>query len=366
MYAKISPFKSFRKSFLSSQAIRTLALSIAITSSCVVARQIATRPTLTPDHGQSVPSDPGKATVGHLEVTPASVATSVPAANYILGSDDQVMLSVTDLPEAQATMRVDQQGDLNVPLAGRVHAAGLTVNQLEAEIEKKLTEFVWKPHAMITILDLRSQPVSFLGEIGSPGIHQLAGHKTLVEMISSAGGLRQDAGSTIRITREIKWGRIPLPNAKDDATGQYSVASVPTKNVGETSDPATNIILMPDDVIYVSKADLVYVIGSVKRPGGFVLGQDETISATKAMALAFGLDKGAAGGHARITRTEPGSSTHTEIPIDIKKLLAGKIQDVQLKSNDILFVPSSTAKTILTRTAETGIQVGTSLAIYHF
>jgi polysaccharide export outer membrane protein len=280
----------------------------------------------------------------------------VPAANYILGSDDQIMLSVTDLPEAQATMRVDQQGDVNVPLAGRVHAGGRTVNQLETEIEKKLTEFVWKPHAMITILDLRSQPVSFLGEIVMPGIHQLAGHKTLFEMISSA----------IRITRELRWGRIPLPGAKDDPTGHYSIASVPTKSVSDASDPVTNILLMPDDVISVSKAEMVYVIGSVKRPGGFVLGQDETISATKVMALAFGLDKNAAGGHARITRTEPGSSTHTEIPIDIKKLLAGKIKDIQLKSNDILFVPSSTAKTVLTRTAETGIQIGTSLAIYHF
>jgi polysaccharide export outer membrane protein len=313
---------------------------------------------------QQKPAASGVPKEGHLEISPPSSSIATPGLNYVLGTDDQVSLTVSDLPEATATTRVDRQGDINIPLAGRVHAAGLTVNQLETEIDKKLTEFVWKPHAMLSVNEVRSQPVTVLGEVANPGIHQLAGNKTLLELISSSGGLRPDAGSAIKITRNLKWGRIPLADAKDDPSGQFSVASVPTKTIGDAVDPSSNLILMPGDVIAVSKAELVYVIGSVKRPGGFVLGQDESISTTRAMALAFGLDKDAAGGRARIERTEPGGTTRTEIPINLKKLLAGKIQDVQLKSNDILYVPSSAAKTILTRTAEAGIQIGTSLAIY--
>jgi polysaccharide export outer membrane protein len=303
---------------------------------------------------------------GHLDFTPPAPPPVAPS-NYVLGVEDQITLSVLDLPEVTAiSMRIDQSGEINVPMAGRVHAAGLTINELQVEIEKKLTEFVWSPHALITITDIKSQPVTLLGEITTPGIRQLTGHKTLFDMISTAGGLRPDAGSSIRITRDINWGRIPLPGAQDDPTGHFSTASIPTKSIGEVVAPEQNIVLMPNDIVTVSKAEMVYVIGSVNRPGGFVLGQDQSISAMKALVLAYGLGKGAAGHKAHITRTDPNTMAHVDIRIDLRKLMSGKIQDVLLKSNDVLYVPSSMAGSILTRTAEAGITLGTQLAIYHF
>ena len=113
-------------------------------------------------------------------------------------------------------------------------------------------------------------------------------------MLSLAGGLRVDAGYSVKVTRNLKWGRIPLPDAQDDSTGQFSVASVSVKSIMNGSNPAENIIIKPEDTITVPKADLIYVIGSVKKPGGYVMGQDQTVSALQILSLAEGLDHTAA------------------------------------------------------------------------
>jgi polysaccharide export outer membrane protein len=284
---------------------------------------------------------------------------------YILGPDDVITLSVHNLDEVSGKpTRIDRLGDINIDLAGQIHAAGLTSHQLEAEIEAHLKNQLNDPRVIVSITDFRSQPVSILGEVGSPGVHQLEGRKTLFEMLSLAGGLRTDSGSTVEITRDLKWGRIPLPNAHDDSTGQYSIASVTVKSIMNGSNPAENILVKPEDTITVPKADLIYVIGSVHKPGGFVLGQDETLSTLQVLSLAEGLDKLAAADKARVMRTVQGNPNRSEIPINLKKLLAGKIPDFQLKSNDILFVPNSATKTALARTAEAAITIGTGLAIY--
>jgi polysaccharide export outer membrane protein len=295
---------------------------------------------------------------------PASSLESIPS-NYLLGPDDQVTLFVTDLDEISGKpTRIDIRGDLNIPLAGRVQAAGLTANQLEVEIEQRLTKQLNDPHVVVNVTEFRSQPVSILGAVSTPGVHQLEGRKTLFEMLSLCGGLRVDSGSTVKITRDLKWGRIPLANAQDDPTGHYSVASVPVKNIMNGTNPSQNIVIKPEDTISVPKADLIYVIGSVKKPGGYVLGQDETMSALQILSLAEGLDKSAASSKARVMRTVPGKANRTEIPINLSKLMAGKVPDLQLKSDDILFVPNNAAKSVLNRTAEAAITIGTGLAVY--
>jgi polysaccharide export outer membrane protein len=286
-------------------------------------------------------------------------------SDYILGPNDQISLSVPNLDEMSGKpTRIDMDGEINIPIAGHIRAAGLTAGQLETEIETLLRNQLNKPHVIVSISEFRSQPVTLLGAINSPGVHQLEGRKTLFEMLSLAGGLRSDSGNTVKITRELKWGRIPLPNAKDDSTRQYTVASVSVKSIINSTDPAENIVIKPNDIITVSKADLIYVIGSVKRPGGYVLGQDESMSALQVLSLAEGLDKTAAGAKATIMRTTPGSGNRTEIRINLSKLMAGKVPDLQMKSDDILFVPNSAAKTVLTRGSEAAIAVGTGIAIY--
>lgn len=285
--------------------------------------------------------------------------------DYLLGPDDLITLSVANLDEMSGKpMRIDMRGDINLPLVGHIHAADLTAAQLEKEIEGRLQKQLNEPHVIVSIAEFRSQPVSVLGEVGQPGVHQLEGRKTLIEMLSSAGGLRAESGNTVKIVRAMKWGRIPLPNAQDDSTGQFSVASVSVKSIMNGSNPVENIIIKPQDTITVPKANMIYVIGSVRRPGGFVLSQDESITALQLLSLAEGLDKTAAGAKARVMRTVPGNANRTEIAINLNKLLSGKIPDLQLKSNDILVIPNSTAKTALARGADAAIAVGSGLAIY--
>jgi polysaccharide export outer membrane protein len=303
--------------------------------------------------------------IGHLEAKSSiSPSTDQIPINYLLGPDDQITLFVTDLEEISGKpMRIDMRGDINIPMAGRIHAAGLTADKLESEIESSLKKNLKDPHVVVNISEFRSQPVSILGNVTQPGVHQLEGRKTLFEMLSLAGGLRVDAGYSVKITRSLRWGRIPLPDAQDDPTGQFSVASVSVKDIMNGSNPAENILIKPEDTITVPKADLIYVIGSVKKPGGFVMGQDQTVSALQILSLAEGLERTAAGDKARVMRTIPGNPNRSEIPINLKKLMAGKMPDMQLKSDDILFVPTSTAKSVASRTEDMALGI-VSLAVY--
>jgi polysaccharide export outer membrane protein len=295
--------------------------------------------------------------------TSASEGTLNVLSSYILGPADQLTIFVADLDDFDdRQVRVDSAGDVNLPVVGLIHAAGLTPGGLQAEIEKRLRVILNEPHAVVEIKEFRSQPVSVLGAVNSPGEHQLEGRKTLFAILSAAGGLRTDAGNSVKITRGLRWGRIPLPNAHDDPTGQYSIASVSTKSIA--TDPAANIAVQPEDVISVTKADVVYCVGSVHKPGGFAMGESESLSALQVLSLAEGLDKNAAPEQAKILRAVSGSSIRTEVSLNLKKLMAGKGSDLPLKADDILFIPNSAARSALLRTSEAAIQIATGVAIY--
>jgi polysaccharide export outer membrane protein len=288
-----------------------------------------------------------------------------PPSTYTLGPDDQIIVRALDLEEIKdQPVRIDMNGNINLPLVGRVHAAGLTVEQLERQLVKLLKAYLQDPTVTVAVNEFRSQPVSVLGAVNKPGVHQLQGRKTLFEVLSLAEGLRNDAGNTIKITRRKEWGGLPLSTAKDDPTGQFSVADVNVKSAMEGRSPQENILIMPYDVISVPRAELVYVIGSVRRAGGFVLNEREAISVLQALSLAEGLERTAAPQNARILRPAPDPSKRTEIPVDVKKILAGKSNDVPLQANDILFVPNSVAKSAALRTFEAAVQIGTGVVIY--
>ena len=294
----------------------------------------------------------------------AAIALAQPG-NYILGPDDQVTIQASDVEEMSGKpVRIDLRGNINLPMIGRIQAAGRTTDELEAEIEKRLKKYLQDPDVTVAITEYRSQPISILGSVQNPGVHQLQGRKNLFEVLSLAGGLRPDAGYRVRITRKREWGGIPLPGAAEDPTGRFSVASVNTKAIMDATNPAENIGIQPEDVISVPKAELIYVIGAVKRSGGFVLGENETLSALQALALAEGLDRFAAPQSARIMRRAPGSSTRTEIPVNIKTLMAGKTADMALRAEDILFIPTSAGKAAAVRGLESALQIGTGIAIY--
>jgi polysaccharide export outer membrane protein len=286
-------------------------------------------------------------------------------STYLLGPDDELAISgpELDLPPNK-TIRVDGDGDIQAPMVGRVHVAGLTVQQSEQELDKRLKTYIVDPQVAIDVKELRSQPASVLGAVNQPGIHQVQGHKTLLEMISMAGGIRQDAGYSIRITRLMEWGCIPLANSTVDPSGRFSVAQVNLQSIMEAKTPEQNIQVLPHDVITVPKAELVYVSGEVKKSGGFVLGEHQTISVIEAVALAEGLNPTADKKHAKILRVNPGSDQRIEIAVNLKGILENKAGDVPLQGNDILFIPGNTGKKVALRAIEAVIQTGTGVAIY--
>ena len=286
-------------------------------------------------------------------------------STYLLGPDDQLRISAPELTElADKPVRVDGDGDIDVPLAGRVHVAGMTVRQSQQELDKVLSTYIQRPQVIVDVAEVRSQPVSILGAVNAPGVHQVQGHKTLLEMLALAGGVRPDAGFSIRITRELEWGCIPLPNAHLDPSGNFSVAEVDLKEIMDAKTPEKNIQIFPHDVISVPKAEMVYVIGEVRRSGGFVLGEHQSMSVLQALSLAEGLNPGADPRHAKILRLKPGADQREEIHVDVKAALNGKKSDVPLQGEDILFIPGSTGKKAALRALEAAIQTGTGVAIW--
>ena len=284
---------------------------------------------------------------------------------YVLGPDDEVTIWVLEADELSTDpIRIGTGGYMNLPMVGRFRAAGLTVEQLEAELTHRLKTYVREPNVAVSITEFRSQPVSVIGAVKDPGVHQLEGQKTLVEVLSLAGGLREDAGHSVKITRRLKWGRIPLPTAQDNSTGRFSVAEVSLEDVMEARNPEENVFIKPNDVISVPRAEMIYVVGAVKRSGGFVLGERESISVLQALALAGGLARFATPKNSKILRPNEEAAQSTEIAINLKDILSNKSPDVPLQRDDVLFIPRSGGKAAAARAAAAVVSVGSGIAIY--
>jgi polysaccharide biosynthesis/export protein len=296
------------------------------------------------------------------------VPPSAPAiengAEYLLGPGDQIKVwalgveEITDKP-----IRVDPSGDIDLPLVGKVHAAGSTTAQLKAELIQRLSKDLLKPQVSVELVDFGSQPVSVLGAVNHPGVHQLQGRKTLMEVISLADGLRPESGPRVNISRQIQYGSIPLPSAQPDPTGKFSVASVGVKDLLAGTHPMENILIYPNDVVTVPPAEAVFVIGAVHKPGEQPL-KGDGVTVLQALSSAEGFGPTPAGQNARILRLVSGSSERQQIPIDLNKILAGKAEDVAMRPFDVLVVPTSAPKKFAERALEAAIQAATGAAMY--
>jgi polysaccharide export outer membrane protein len=302
---------------------------------------------------------PNGNSLGHI---PPIEEPSTVRDTYVLGPDDVVSIRVADAENINSDRyRIENDGYLHVPMIGRIAAGGLTPQELEAELARHLKAYIQEPDVTVSIVEFRSQPVSVLGAVKTPGVQQLRGRKTLVEMLSLAGGLDPAAGGRIRITRRLSQGAIPLKNAVSD--GQFSVAEVNLKEILETGKPEGNILIKPHDVISVPRAEMVYVTGQVQKSGGFVLNEHDSITVLQALSLAGGVDRTASTQNARILR-RGAAADRSEIPVNVQKILDGKASDIALEPEDILFIPSSVPKKAALRALEIAIQVGTGVAIF--
>jgi polysaccharide export outer membrane protein len=298
-------------------------------------------------------------------IVPAIATKPETKLAYVLGPDDQISVTVLDVPEiSDKVYRIDLNGFIKLPLVtGRIQAAGLTVEQLEDEIAGILKTILKDPQVTISLVAFRSEPVSVLGSVKTPGVVQLQGRSTLVDVLSAVGGLADDAGYTVKIVRHREFGRIPLPSAVDDASGEYSMAEVGASEILEASNPAQNILICPHDEITVPRGEMIYVVGTVPRAGGFILQQRATLSVLQALSLAGGTDKGAATKNTKILRPGPRGGARVEVPVNLTAILHGKAPDVGMQSGDILFVPSSASKKTLLRVGDVAASVA-GLMIY--
>src|SRR5713226_2529779 len=150
------------------------------------------------------------AIVGAFDTTKTAGAERMPSS-YVLGPDDLISIRILQAPElADKPVRIDLNGYIDLPFVGRVRATGTTVEVLRTELEAKFAAIIREPQVTVNIEEFRSQPVSVIGAVNTPGVHQIRGKKSLVEVLSMAGGLRQDAGNSVKLTRRKEWGRIPL------------------------------------------------------------------------------------------------------------------------------------------------------------
>jgi polysaccharide biosynthesis/export protein len=299
---------------------------------------------------------------------PAVTATQT-VSGYVLGPDDQIVIRVIDAPDiSDKPVLIGTNGDITLPMIGRVKAGGLTVEQLEAELTTQLKEFIQEPQVSVTVTDFGSQPVSVLGAVDKPGVVQLRGQKTLYEVLSMAGGPREDAGSILTVTRPRQNGEIPLPGAKVDPTGQFSSAELNVGDILEGKNPSANIEIKPNDIISVSEgsSNMIYVVGDVGHAGGFTLGGARNVSVLKALSMAGGLGRTAKADKARVLRQMPGEPKPTEIAVNIPQMLSGKAEDVELGPDDILVVPTSSRKVFTTGFIPATLQTLVGASIYHY
>jgi polysaccharide biosynthesis/export protein len=282
---------------------------------------------------------------------PQKSAASSPTPNTArmsakLGAGDLLDISVYGVPELTTRARISHDGDIYLPLIGYISVQGLTVEETQTLIEKRLSEggFVNNPHATVFVAENSSQMASLLGEVARPGVYPVMGERRLFELVSAAGGFTDRAGKTITVTRKESPSQpITLPLAKN-------LADV----------PGSNVMIYAGDIVTVPKADIVYVVGDVGRPSGLLM-DFGNLTVLQAIALAGGTARTAKLNDARLLRK--GANGIEETPVPLKKMLQAKAPDLPMQPNDILFVPTSTGKIIAGHTLQTALQAAASVGI---
>ena len=298
-------------------------------------------------------------------------------SGYVLGPDDEMTIRGIEVPEASnkadTPVLIGTNGNITLPLIGRVKAGGLTVEQLETELNTRYKEYIQEPQISVTVTQFRSQPVSVFGAVSKPGIVQLRGRQTLYEVLSMAGGPREGAGSILTVTRPRQSGDIPLPDAKVDVTGQFSSVELNIQEILGGKNPAANIEIKPNDIISVSESssNMIYVVGDVNHAGAFTLGGQRNVSVLRAVSLAGGLGRTAKPDKARIVHeiaqeAKLGEPKLKEIPVNIEEILSGKAKDVELGPDDVLVIPTSSRKVFTTTFLPNAFSTVAGAAIYHY
>ncbi|MGC2099862.1 MAG: polysaccharide biosynthesis/export family protein [Candidatus Sulfotelmatobacter sp.] len=302
-------------------------------------------PVLDAAHQSNATTEPSKiATQSPAGSSEQKTTSSAVSSALVIGPGDDVEITVYGTPDLSEHTRVSADGNISMPLIDYVRIAGLSSSEAEAAIEARLREnkVLNDPHVSVYVKEYNSSGISVTGEVVRPGFYSALGPRRLFDVLQAAGGPTDKAANEAMISHR---------DQKDATTVHIS------KNPTEMAD--SNIELQPGDTVVVPKAGIVYVLGEVNRPGGYVLNSTGGITVLQVVAVAAGPTHIASPGKTRLLRrTENGFQ---EQQIDLKKLLRGKGQDVPLRNNDILFVPSSTLKEALNASTLVGLAATTAI-----
>ncbi len=298
----------------------------------------AQSPAILPIPVQSVPQEAADPSTNSVPAKPPEL---------IIGNGDLLEVSVYGAADFIKQVRVADSGEISLPLIGAVHVAGLTILQAEQLVQGRLSEggFFNDPQVSILEKEYATQGISVLGEVQKPGIYPLLGSRNLYDAISAAGGVTAKAGNTITVTHRA--------HLRD--------AQIITLPPNRTFPPEVNVEILPGDTVVVSKAGIVYVVGDVKMPGGFVM-ENSQMTVLQAVAMAQGTNSTAKLDKTILIRKTANTPEQTPIPLD--RIMSAKVSDVNLRPDDVVFVPRSTAKAASRRGLEAILQTLTGVAIY--
>lgn len=269
------------------------------------------------------------------------------AARLFIGPGDLLNITIFNVPELQQTVRVSDTGDVMLSLIGNMHLAGMTMAAAASALEDEYRnrKMLVDPHVTILVTEYATEGISVLGEVTKPGVYPLLGPHSLLDIISAAGGLTPSAGSTVSIRRRSGAEQVVQLNVND-----------PQKAL------AQDVKLQPADMVIVARAAIVYVVGDVGRPGGFMMQNNGKLTVLQAIALASGVNKTAALSHAKIIHKTP--SGYVEADIHLARLLQGRSPDMALAPEDIVFVPNSKLKSAVAGGFTSVVQAATTAVVY--
>jgi polysaccharide biosynthesis/export protein len=331
--------------------VRLLTLVVALAAFGFLHWAVAQNSSPPPDPGGKEEPSHQADTAGEPLTPPAvpSEKASRMEANslaLVLGPGDEADITVYGAPDLSGHTRVGADGNISMPLIGYVRVGGLSSSEAEAAIEAQLrqTNVLNDPRVSVFVKEYTSSGISVAGEVAKPGFYSAVGPHRLFDVLQAAGGPTDRAASKVVISHRDQTETTTLDISKDPAAMAIS-----------------NIVIRPGDTIVVPKAGIVYVLGEVTRPGGYLLNSTGGITVLQVVAVAGGPTHLASAGKTRLLRrTETGFQEQT---IDLKKLLRGKAHDVSVRNEDILFIPTSGVKSALNASALVAT-VGTA-AIYH-
>jgi polysaccharide export outer membrane protein len=283
-----------------------------------------------------------------LPTSPAAPSPASPYDEYLINPGDVLDVYVYDVPELSHTYTVGPSGVITMPLLSTpLRAAGLMPDQFARAIEEAFRQSgrLSRPEIAVSITQSRNNSVSVDGAVRSPQVFPLVWQEKLIDVLTRCGGLADDAGTTVTITR----GPIALRDLAAVGGLAAPTLTVELKKVMDGSDPASTIAVWPGDRVTVNWAGVFYILGQVRSPGGYTLknGRDE-LTVLRALAISGDVTSVAKKSKAMIIRKDPKAANgREEIALNLKDILAGRSPDVKLQANDILFIPGSGGKKAL-------------------